>query len=468
MSRAAVRRALLALIVPALLPVSARAARPLWLGFSDRVFTSPQAQTWLHRSAQAGADIVRIDIGWVAPDTATRPRGFNARNPSDPHYDFSHADAAVRLAAVQGLRVLLTFTGAPQWAEGPGRPVDASPGSWRPDPGALADYGAALALRYSGHYPDPNHPGTMLPRVAAFQVWNEPNLDLYLSPQWDGGRPVAADIYRDMLNAFYRGAKSADGRAVVVTAGTAPFGDPPGGQRIMPARFWREVFCLRAIGGRLENGNCHDPVHFDVLAHHPYSVGPPTMAALQPDDVSIPDLGKLTRVLRAAEHLGTALPRTDHPLWITEVSYDSRPPDPQGVPADEHAHWLEQTLADLWRQGARVIIWDNVRDQPPIPSYAATNQSGVYYLNGHAKPALGAYRFPLVAWRQGRTAVEVWGRAPAGGRLTLQQHVGRGWVTLRTLGVRARTPFQVSVSLAGAATIRAVAGSAASLAWRVP
>jgi hypothetical protein len=462
------RRAIVVCLVIALLcPAGAWAARSLELGFGDPAFTGPDGQTWLRRSAEAGADMVRIAIGWVAPDTATRPAGLDARNPADPHYDFTQADTAVRLATQQGLRVLLTFTGAPPWAEGPGRPADAPPGSWRPNPQALGDYGAALARRYSGRFPDPANPGHMLPRVAAFQVWNEPNLSLYLSPQWSGVQAVAPELYRSMLNAFYRGVKSADPRAVVVTAGTAPFGDLPGGQRIMPALFWRDVFCLQEVAGHLRGASCPDPAHFDVFAHHPYSVGPPTTSALNADDVSIPDLGKLTSLLRAAERTGRALPRVRHPLWITEVSYNSYPPDPGGVPINEHAHWLEQTLEELWRQGAQLVIWNQIGDQAPVPSYGTTNQSGVYYLDGRPKPALRAFRFPLVAWRAGKSAVDVWGRTPVSGRLVVEQRIGSAWKTVRALSAQARATFLTQFSDPAGVSLRAQIGGQTSLIWHL-
>jgi hypothetical protein len=411
--------------------------------------------------------MVRIDIGWPVPDTATRPAGFDARNPADRRYNFSTADASMRLAASLGLRALITFTGAPPWAEGPGRPAGAQTGSWRPVPSALEDYGAALATRYSGRFPDSDNPGHTLPRAAAFQVWNEPNLSLYLSPQWSQGHAVAPALYRNMLNAFYKGVKSVDPHAVVVTAGTAPFGDLGEGQRIPPVTFWSDVLCLKDSGGRPGATSCPDPAHFDVLAHHPYSIGSPTTAALDPGDVSIPDLGKLTTLLRAAERFGTALPRIHHRLWITEVDYNSYPPDPGGVPIKEQARWLEETLAELWREGAQAIFWYQVGDQPPIPSYGATAQSGVYYLDGQPKPALTAFRFPLVAWRAGRSSLDVWGRAPASGRVCVEQLVGSTWKTLRTLRERSHATFLFEVQGAGSISLRAQEDGQTSLVWHV-
>jgi hypothetical protein len=461
----AARAVATALLLALLIAAPAVAATPLALGIYDEAFTGPSSASWLAKTKQAGAEWVRIGIGWVAPQTSTRPAGFDAANPADPHYDFTTADAAVRQAAARGLHILLTFTGAPRWAEGPGMPSDAVPGSWRPSPAALEQYGVALGRRYSGRFRDPAHPGQTLPRVAAFQVWNEPNLTQYLAPQWSGTRPESPIIYRAMLNAFYRGVKSVDPGALVVTAGTAPFGDPePGGLRVMPALFWRVALCLEqtATGG-LRSGRCADPAHFDVLAHHPYSWGSPTTPALWPNDVAVPDIGKLTRLLRFAERTGQALPRIHHPIWVTEIGYDSSPPNPGGLPLTEQARWLEQTLGELSRQGVGVVMWYQIVDQPPDPTYSASTQSGLYLLGGRPKPALTAFRFPLMTWDDG-TAMTVWGRAPAAGPLQIQRRAGSGWQTIRTLTVSAGATFDPQVARFSG-EIRATVAGQASLVW---
>ena len=240
-----------------------------------------------------------------------------------------------------------------------------------------------------------------------------------------------------MLTAFYRGVKSVRASAVVVSGGTAPFGDPfPNGHRIMPARFVREMLCLRRSKGRLlRTATCPSPARFDILAHHPYSVGAPTRKALNDDDVSIPDIGKLTRLLRAAERTGGALPRKRHRMWVTEVSYDSSPPDPQGVPAASHARFLEQAFYLLWKQGVDTITWFQIRDQLPDPSYAATVQSGIYFADGRAKRAQRAFRFPLVAERAvARVAARL---GPRPGRGDGPDRAARGYdVAPRALGAR--------------------------------
>jgi hypothetical protein len=448
---------------------SAQAAAPLQLGFLDGAFTGSSAAAWLQRSAAAGADVVRVDIGWNAPNTPTKPAGFDARDPADPNYAFTNADQAMRLAAVDGLKVILTFTYAPQWAEGPGIPASVAPGSWKPQPSALEDYGYALATRYSGHFPDPMHPGQFLPRAYAFQPWNEPNLDLYLSPQWQGNQPEAPVIYRAMLDAFYAGAKAADPHAVVVTAGTAPFGDlNVGGSRLMPALFWRTLLCERQVGSSLVSTHCKDPAHFDVLAHHPYSVGAPDTAAFNPDDVSIPDIGKLRTILRAAERFGTALPRIHHPIWVTEVSYISKPPNPQGVPMNTWAHWVEQTLYILQSEGVPLIVWNQVGDQPPVPSHDEVSESGVYFVNGSPKPeGVTAFDFPFVGHRLNSSAVSVWGRAPAAGAVVVQRRQGGAWIAERRITVAAHATFQATLSMRGSGVMRAVLGTQTSLVWTV-
>jgi hypothetical protein len=453
---------LLALLAPAI----AHAAAPLTLGFYDSVFDGPDAATWLGRAAAAGSQVVRIDIGWVAPDSRKRPAAFHPENPADPRYDFTAADAAVRAATADGLKVILLFTGAPRWAEGPDMPARAAPGSWKPNPADIRAYAVALAKRYSGHFTDPNNPLVKLPRVWAFQFWNEPNLPEYLSPQWVGSRAESPVLYRNMLNAFYAGIKSVDPGALVVTAGTAPFGDPGTSGRIMPALFWRDVLCVREVGTELESAHCADPAHFDVLAHHPYSVGAPDTKALNADDVSIPDIGKLTRILRFAERSGEALPHIRHPIWVTEVGYNTNPPNPQGVPMATAARWLEQTLELLWSQGVALITWNTIVDQPPIPSYSETSQSGIYFVNGQPKPLLlDAFRFPLVATRDSQSELTIWGRSPAKGRVVIERQVGTAWKPVASLAVNIADTFLTHLVDTGPVVLRAEIGQYTSLPW---
>jgi hypothetical protein len=445
---------------------SAAATKRLRLGFFDPVFTAaPEIrQPWLQRAADAGADIVRLDVPWTA---SKRPH--NPRDPSDPMYDFASADAAVRDAAARGLQVLLSFSGAPTWAEGPDRPAGAPPGSWRPDPAAVADYAAALALRYSGRFEDPAAPGTVLPRATAIQVWNEPNMNTYLTPQWVDGQPASPEIYRSLLNAAYAAVKSVAPEMLVVTAGTAPFGDPQvGGERMRPARFWRTLLCVKQGRRRLRaTRTCASPTSFDVIAHNPYPGGPPRWKSA-PDDISIAQVGKLKRILDVARRRGRVQPRRRHvPLWVTEVSYDSAPSDPTAIPERRHARFLQETLYLLWTQHVETITWYRILDQEPGADIGETNQSGLYRLDGTVKPAAQAFRFPFVVEPGRRGRLVAWGRSPIAGVVTIERRRNGHWRRVRTLRVRAHGVFLVAVAkVAKPDTLRARVGSERSLAWK--
>ena len=75
------------------------------------------------------------------------------------------------------------------------------------DLGAWSAYCAALAERYAG-------------RVAAYQIWNEPNL----SREWGGQKPDPAR-YVSLLAACSRSIRRADPGAILISAGLAPTGN---------------------------------------------------------------------------------------------------------------------------------------------------------------------------------------------------------------------------------------------------
>lgn len=466
-ARARVAAAVSVALLAAVLGTSdATAAAPLQLGLFDPVYWSEPAvrDPWLQRTVDAGADIVRINVAWNA---AQRPR--KARDPADPAYDFTAVDAQIRDATARGLQVLIAFSGAPPWAEGPGRPASARPGTWRPDPAAVGDFAAALALRYSGRFEDPTAPGTLLPRATAIQPWNEPNFSIYLSPQWEGTRPAAPELYRALLNAAYDGVKSVAPGMLVVTAGTGPFGDPgTGGERMRPALFWRAVLCVKQTRVWLRaTKTCAAPTRFDVLSHNPYPGGAPGWRSA-PDDISIAGMGKLRRIADVARRRGRLIPRRKHtPLWVTEVSYDSAPSDPNGVPEALHARYLQEALYLLWREGVQAVVWYRILDQAPGVDVGESNQSGLYRLDGTQKPAAQAFRFPFVIEPGRRGGLVAWGRSPIAGVVTIERRRSGRWKRVRTTRVKRHGTFLVRI--AGAArpdVLRARVGTERSLGWK--
>lgn len=392
---------------------------------------------------------------------AVRPSAGQDVEPAWSGYAFGPIDTEIQAAVAAGIRPILNVSGAPTWAEASGRPRDVGRGSWKPDVGAYGRFVTAVARRYSGTFVDPAT-GQKLPRVSQFQLWNEPNLDTYLAPQWERGRPFAPGRFRELVNAGYRSIKAVQPDATVAAAGLAPFGDhrTTSGKRMPPVAFLRSMLC---VDGKLRR-TCRDRTTVDVIAHHPYAVRKPSSPALNADDATVPDLGKITEVVAAARKARTVGPRTPK-LWVTEVSYDSAPPDPNGVPTARLSRWTAELLWRIWDQGADTVIWYLLRDAAPTPSYAATYQSGMYLLDGTRKPSAQAFRFPLVVTGRTGDRLSVWWRAPASGRISVQVRRGGRWTTVRRTRARASGIGQTTVPARRTQAVRAVLGDESSYAW---
>jgi hypothetical protein len=421
---------------------------------------------WLVRARGLDAGWVRLTVYWSSVAPFNLEAGFQASNPNAPGYRWSDLDQAVKAATAEGLHVVLLVLAAPTWAEGPGMPGSASPGSWDPSPSALGAFAHAIAVRYSGRFTDPSQPLLKLPKVTYFQAWDEPNLPVYLEPQWvqetNGAiEPESPDLYRALLNSFYAAVKAVQPHAFVLAAGTAPYGDPPGGVQMSPLTFLREMFCLTA---GLQAKPCADPPHFDALDHHPYAVDP-TAKAVSPNDVGVPDLGKIFRVLHAAQRVRHALPVGPKSLWITEFDWASDPPSHQAFSLAIQAQFTALALYDFWRQGVSHAFWFQIRD-PLVPNNIFTG-GGLFFANGVAKPAVAAFRFPFVALpvTSSKNLVTIWGRAPVAGTVVISKRVGRTWRRLFKLTTTSGGVFYAQRRLGAGPTLRARVGAFTSPPW---
>jgi hypothetical protein len=462
-------------------------ARDLRRGFSDGnalvLYDRPDlASATISRARRDGASIVRVPLSWRAVERRGTPA--EASDPDDPAYDFHRWDELLERIVAAGLEPLVTVYEAPSSHEAPGRWPFAAPGTWAPDPAALGRFATATARRYSGRWPDPAHPGGALPRVRWWQAWNEPNLGRYLQPQWVAPngrwRPYSPLRYRAMLNAFSAGVKAVDPTATVVTAGTAPIGEARDGEgRMAPVRFWQALLCL-GVAPRIAVHACPDPARFDVLSHHPLSVGDPTRASAGPLDVAIADFDRIARLLRVAQRHRLVVPAGGQRLAVTELNWDSAPGSPRGVPARRMVRFISSALYLLWRQGVDLVLWQIVRD-PVLPPGARPHPAGLYRIDparpldpagDRAKPALRAFRMPFVAVRPNAHEVRVWGlSARRGGRQTAvveRRQDGRWAVVARVRADRGGI-VQSTLVLRGRARLRLVdsASGAASAAWTV-
>jgi hypothetical protein len=132
------------------------------------------------------------------------------------------------------------------------------------------------------------------------------------------------------------------------------------------------------------------------------------------------------------------------------------------VPLSTQAHYLEQSLYILWREGVDTVLWLQIVDDRPS---STALDAGLYFANGRPKPAATAFRFPFVTVRRNATTLMAWGHAPIAGRLRIQRRSGRRWLTVKAIRVRRFETFFVGVPQRGAATLRAAIGSTTSLPW---
>lgn len=449
---------------------NAAAARPLELGFTgytDDLYFDPSVRDlWLDRTVDAGAGMVVLGANWeqIAPDD--RDAGFDPKNPADPAYRWGSLDAGIRAVSSRGLRVMILINRAPRWAEGPDRPTNGAPsGTWRPNPNDVADFGTAIATRYSGQFTDPADPVTgALPAVRLWELWAEPNLWVNLTPQFDAdNHRASADHYRRMLAAFYPAVKNVSASNTVVTGGLAPYGDPPGGLRVRPLAFFRDLLCLEGRR-RLKAVKCSPEPLFDVLAHNPINLsGGPALSAIHPDDVSSADLKNVKRTLRAAESSKTIGTGGRHSLWATEFWFNSRPPRPNTIGLQRHARWIEEALYLFWKAGASVAVNLKIRDGGDPDDFV--NGTGLYMGNGKPKPALTAFRFPFVVDGRSRQRSLAWGKSPETGMLVIEKKRRASWRRIEALKVDAGEVFTARLADSGRGRFRARIRGESSLVW---
>jgi hypothetical protein len=441
---------------------------PMAFGFDDDPLffdaTGATRDVWLSRASALGSSVVRVPVYWAFVAPSRRSSHFKATNPADRQYSWGQIDSAVRAASAHGQRVLLMVREAPKWAETNPPANFAYNGAWWPNARMFGQFARAVALRYSGKFPDPLRKGKKLPAVRDLQAWNEPNLPSYISPQWgrsSSGQIVALSpgIYRDLLNAFYAGVKAVAPQDTVLAAATAPYGDPPAtaGQRMHPVTFLQALFCLST---RLKPTSCPDPPHLDAVDHHPYSLSP-NVTAHDPNDISVADLGKITRIVRAAAHYHHVVPAGPKPLWVSELDWS----DVKPLNLALQARFLEEGFYDVWAQGAATVMWFQLRDPPGLQNSFAG--AGLFQSTGQAKPASAAYRFPFVAMplRHTNRQFAVWGRAPAGGTVAVQELRHGTWKTILRLRTMSGNFFYSRRRLNWHLTLRAVVGSQISPVW---
>jgi hypothetical protein len=393
----------------------------------------------LARTRSAGARFLKLALAWRTIAPASPPPGFDASNPYDPSYRWSHLDWTISRAIAHGLTPVIDILEPPSWAESP-------PGSSAAHPN-LTDFTMftqAIVTRYDGAQPN-------LPRVAYWEAWNEPNGSFFLEPQIEGARFVSVDFYRNMLNDFASVVHGVRPDNIVI--GGALFPNEvrrPGATAIAPLDFTREMFCLS--GAVKPSLVCNTPVDVDVWSVHPYTSGGPSTLPANRKNIWIANLSSITATVRAAQELGTLVSSHPAQVWVSEFGWNSSPPTHSGVPLNLERRWVAETLYLAWRAEISVFTWFQLADEPVGSS---PFQSGLYFFcpGGIScdtpKPAAAAFRFPFVAYAKPRRHVFVWGRTPAGapGRVRIQWLEGSRWRTFALLSTDEDGIFTTSLSL---------------------
>jgi hypothetical protein len=358
-----VRRVALALVLFAGLafPASALSAERMKIGFQDDVSFrwSSDSQEVLDRASATGASIIRATADWSA--IAPR-RPADATNGLDPSYRMNDLDDLVRGAQERGMDVLITIWGTPKWA-GPAH---------NKAPRNLADlqrFAKAVSDRYSGR-----HIG--FPYVGRYSVWNEPNLGIFLSPQFNSkGQIVSPKTYARLFKAARAGIKAGNATAQVAIGDTSALGRDHKkkgvNDSVAPATFARLLAKYRS------------GLRFDAYAQHPYPIRPnlaPTSIARYPN-VVLPLMPRFEKDLDKWFH------RKNTPVWITEYGHETKPAERQGVSLSTQSKYTAKAL-DMVRKDKRVemFIWFIFRDNSK-----STWQSGFYTSSDSAKPALSTF-----------------------------------------------------------------------------
>jgi hypothetical protein len=351
-----VRLALLAVLVALVAPSAALAAPRMWMGFQDDPYFRwlPERFYMRDRAMQANATVMKTTVYWfnVAPR-----RPSNGANPFDPVYRWEDLDEFVRQAEDRDIEVMLTIWGTPNWA---GSAKNRAPRRLSD----LTNFARALSTRYSGRYRG-------FPYVRFYSVWNEPNLGLFLMPQYDAKkRSVIGTVYAGLYRAAYAGLKAGSRSSLVAMGETSPrkLRTSPSHS---PGRFAELLSKARP------------KVRFDAYAHHPYGSPanqPPTQ------QVGWPNVG-MTTLPRFAASLDKWFGKKNTPIWLTEYGHETRPEDPRGVTYTQQAAYLRTAVA-MARRNPRIqmLVWFIMRDNP-----VSLWQSGLLTFGGLEKPAFDLF-----------------------------------------------------------------------------
>ena len=206
--------------------------------------------------------------------------------PAPGQFVFGHFDHFMLLAARQGMHVLALLDGTPAWAGPSGSSVPA-------DPGAYAQYVAAVVARYGPHGRFWRaHPRLAGSAITAYELWNEPYYDNGDNGSYDPAR------YASLVKAAAIAGRAADPAAHFLLEAEMT-GQQEGS---------RWVSWIAALYRAVPDLNRY----FDAVAIHPYGNDLTGLSGIGDNQLRRTELIRRALVAHRA---------ANKPLWITEVGW---------------------------------------------------------------------------------------------------------------------------------------------------
>ena len=417
--------ALIAAAAALLIPASSSASPFVRYGIQDDAYlaSGPSLEGRIGTLDELGAKLVRVMVNWrqIAPTKPRRPA-----SPGDPAYDWRSTDEVLGALHAHGISVLVTLYRTPTWAS-----ASRTPRAVPTSKSSLAAFAVAVAKRY--------------PWVRLWEIWNEPNLRSFLSPN-------SPRLYvQRLLNPTYYALHAQNVANRVAGGATSPRSTTSGAS---PVAFMRG---MRAAHPRM-----------DAYSHHPYPVTrderpfgfAPGVCRYCTGVLTLANLPKLLSEVR--RDFG---PKR---IWLTEYSYQTDPADPDGVSRARQAQYIAESALRV-RQApfVDILIHFIIEDEQRPNGW----QSGLFSTAGIAKPAANSFMLPIVQAARRGVRTTIWGQVrPGSGRRAYQLQRfahgrwwaagrpaltdGRGFYT-RVVGAAKGTRFRI-VSLATTTASRAI------------
>ncbi|HXY86515.1 MAG TPA: glycosyl hydrolase [Gaiellaceae bacterium] len=321
---------------------------------------------------QLRTEIIRINLDWGGGNyaVATR-RPAHPLDPSDPAYNWTLYDRAVRYASQYGIKVMFTILFTPSWANG-GKAKNVPPSNYND----LRNFAFAAAERYSGHYIPINDTGqeTPLPAVKYWLAWNEPNNPVWLQ-QTAAGRFVSPKTYAKICTAIWTGVHLTNFAGNQVGCGAT---GPRGNNNAHSSRPSMSPLAFMTAARKA------GMVHLDAYDHHPYYGSPSETPSTKPGPTAV-TMGNIRTLIALSNKLFGR-----KPIWIGEYGYQTLPQDKQfGVTYAKQAKYLAQAYAIARRTPQiALMIWFMLKDDTNI---AEGWQSGLMTATGKKKPAFNVF-----------------------------------------------------------------------------